>query len=109
MLTGINISESRLKAETYVMNCRVGKVPFVHLGLHVEGDTRRLSFWEPVVNRISTRLSGWKSHFHSFGGRLILIKSVLSSLHVYALSFFKAPLGIISSIESSFNKFFWGE
>nr|ABN08242.1 hypothetical protein MtrDRAFT_AC155886g34v2 [Medicago truncatula] len=29
----------------------------------------------------------------SFGGRLTLLKSVMSSLPVYALSFFKAPLG----------------
>jgi len=50
----------------------------------------------------------WKSRFLSFGGRLILIKFVLSSLPVYALSFFKAPSGIISSIESMFNKNFWG-
>jgi len=33
------------------------------------------------------------------GGRLVLLKSVLSSLPVYAFSFFKAPSGIISSIE----------
>jgi len=44
----------------------------------------------------------------SLGGRLVLLKSVLSSLPIYALSFFKAPAGIISSIESIFNCFFWG-
>nr|ABD28747.2 Putative non-LTR retroelement reverse transcriptase, related [Medicago truncatula] len=53
-------------------------------------------------------MSGWQSWFLSFGGRLILLKSVLTALPVYALSFFKAPSGIISSIESLFNKFFWG-
>ncbi|GAU39488.1 hypothetical protein TSUD_279090 [Trifolium subterraneum] len=53
----------------------------------------RLGFWEPVVTRIKQRLSGWKSRFLSFGGRLILLKSVLTSLPVYALSFFKAPSG----------------
>ncbi|GAU45521.1 hypothetical protein TSUD_186780 [Trifolium subterraneum] len=48
---------------------------------------------EPVLMRIKNRLSGWKSRFLSFGGRLILLKSVLTSLPVYALSFFKAPSG----------------
>jgi len=62
------------------------------------------------VNRIKSRLSGWNSRFLSLGGRLVLLKSVLTSLPVYALSFFKAPSGIISSIESLLNKFFffWG-
>jgi len=59
-------------------------------------------------------LSGWHSRFLSFGGRLILLKSVLTALPVYALSFFKASSGIISSIESLLNKYyyyyyyFWG-
>jgi len=42
-------------------------------------------------------------------GRLVLLKSVLTSLPVYTLSFFKAPSGIISLIESIFKNFFWGE
>jgi len=40
------------------------------------------------------------------GGQLILLKSVLSSLLVYFLSFFKAPSGIIASLDSIFSKFF---
>jgi len=74
----------------------------------IGGNSRRLSFWEPLLNRIRSRLAGWSSKHLSFGGCLILLKSVLSSLPVYALSFFKAPTGIISSIESLFNCFFWG-
>ncbi|CAJ2647900.1 unnamed protein product [Trifolium pratense] len=62
------------------------------------GDPRRLGFWEP----------GWRSRFLSFGGLLVLLKSVLTSLPVYALSFFKATSGTISSIESILIKFFWG-
>jgi len=46
--------------------------------------------------------------FLSFADRLVLLKFVLSSLSVYFLSFFKAPAGIISSIESIFKKKNWG-
>ena len=69
---------------------------------------RKLDFWKPIVDSIISRLSSWKCKFLLFGGRLILLKFVLSSLSVYFLSFFKAPAGIISSIESLFNFFFWG-
>jgi len=61
-----------------------------------------------LINRIKSRLLGWKSKNLSLGGRLVLLKSVLSSLPFYFISFFKAPAGIISSIESIFNCFFWG-
>jgi len=41
----------------------------------------------------------------SFGGRLILLKPVLTSLSVYVLSVFKALSCIISSFESMLNIF----
>jgi len=78
----------------------------MYLGLPISGDARCLMFSEPVLSRIKNRLSGWKSRFLSFGGRLVLLKYVMSSLHVYALSFFKAPSGTISSIESLLINFF---
>jgi hypothetical protein len=108
MLTGVNISDSRLTEAASVFNCRRGNIPFVYFGLPIGGDSTKLSFWKPVVDRIVTRLSSWNNKFLSFGGRLILLKVVLSSLPVYFLSFFKAPTGIISSIESIFKNFFWG-
>ncbi|CAJ2663689.1 unnamed protein product [Trifolium pratense] len=91
MLVGVNISDSWLGEAASALCCKVGKIPFLYLGLPIGGDPRRLSFWDPVLNRLKNRLSGWKSRFLSFGGRLVLLKSVLTSLPVYALSFFKAP------------------
>ncbi|GAU19784.1 hypothetical protein TSUD_182190 [Trifolium subterraneum] len=93
MLVGVNIPDSWLCEVASSLCCRVGKIPFVYLGLPIGGDPRRLSFWEPLLARLKNRLSGWKCRFLSFGGRLILLKSVLTSLPVYALSFFKAPSG----------------
>jgi len=80
----------------------------MYLDLPIGGNPRRLSFWDPIVNCIKARMSGWNSRFLSFGGRLVFLKSVLTSLPVYALSFFKVPSGIISSVESLFNNYFWG-
>ncbi|CAJ2644440.1 unnamed protein product [Trifolium pratense] len=108
MLVGVNIPESWLCEAASTLCCKVGKIPFLYLGLQIRGDPRRLVFWDQILTRLKNRLSGWKSRFLSFGGRLVLLKSVLTSLPVYALSFFKAPSGIISSIESLFVKFFWG-
>ncbi|MCI16027.1 cysteine-rich receptor-like protein kinase, partial [Trifolium medium] len=90
MLAGVNIADSWLAEAASVLSCIVGKVPFMYFGLPIGGDSRCLSFWEPFLYRVRMRLSGWKSCFLSFGGRLILLKSVLTSLPVYAFSFFKA-------------------
>ena len=106
LLTGVNVSNSWLHEVALVLHCRVGNFPFMYLGLPIDGDARNLDFWKPIVNSIISRLSSWKSKFSSFGGRLILLKSVLSSLPVYFLSFFKAPACKISSIESLFKNLF---
>ncbi|MCI13517.1 RNA-directed DNA polymerase (Reverse transcriptase), partial [Trifolium medium] len=91
MLVGVNIPDSWLHEAASTLSCKVGKVHFLYLGLPIGGDPRRLSFWELVLTRINNRLSGWKSRFLFFGGRLVLLKSVLTSLPVYVISFFKAP------------------
>ena len=106
LLVGINVNGSWLSEAATMLNCKVGTIPFMYLGLPIGGDASRLIFWEPLINRINSRLSGWKSRHLSLGGRLVLLKFVLSSLPVYALSFFKVPSGIVSSIESILNNFF---
>ncbi|GAU28487.1 hypothetical protein TSUD_294900 [Trifolium subterraneum] len=53
----------------------VSGVSFIYLGLPIGGDPRQVSFWEPVVNKIRSRLMTWKSRFLSFGGRLVLLKT----------------------------------
>ena len=87
MLTGVNVTASWLHEAAIVLNCRVGVLPFVYLGLPIGGDPRRLDFWKPILNNIISRLSNWKSKSLSFGGRLVLLKSVLSSLSGYFHSF----------------------
>ena len=95
LLVGLNIVESWLNEAASILNCKVGRVPFLYLGLFIGGDPRRLAFWDPVLNSIKARLSGWQSRFLSFGGQLVLLKSVLTALPVYALSFFKALSGSV--------------
>jgi len=107
-LVGVNVSRSWLFEAAIVLNCKVSSLPIMYLGLPVDVDSRRLHFWEPVVNHIKSHLSSWKSKYLSFSGCLVLLKSVLTSLLVYALSFFKTPLGIISSIDSLLIRFFLG-
>jgi len=57
-LVGVNINASWLSEAASVLGCKVGKISFLYLGLPIGGDLCRLLFWELVVNRIKSRLSG---------------------------------------------------
>ena len=108
LLVRVNVNDFWLTEAATILNYRIGRLPFVYLGLPVGGDVRHIHFWDPLLNRIQTRPSGRKSKNLSLDGRLVLLKFVLSSLSVYVLSFFKAPSCIIFSIESLVIHFFLG-
>ena len=94
MLTGVNILVSWLSEAAMMLNCRRGTMPFVYLGLPIRGDSRKLSFWKPVVDRIVSRLSSWNHNFVSFSGRLVLLKSVW-------FTFWKLSSGLLSFLFQS--------
>ncbi|GAU51099.1 hypothetical protein TSUD_411800 [Trifolium subterraneum] len=58
MLVGVNIPDSYLGEAASALCCKVGKIPFLYLGLPIGGDPRRLSFWDPMLARLQNRLSG---------------------------------------------------
>ncbi|KAL8265324.1 hypothetical protein R6Q59_023454 [Mikania micrantha] len=68
----------------------------------------RICSWKPVCDAFQKKLSLWKAACLSMGGRLILINSVLSSLPLYFFSLFKAPEGILESLEKLRRNFLWG-
>ena len=70
---------------------------------------RKLNYkdWKIIIDRIEKKLSNWKGKMLSFGGRLVLLNSVLSSLPVFMLSFFEIPRGVLKKIEYFRSRFFW--
>ena len=55
------------------------------------------------------KLSGWKRLYLSKGGRLMLLKSTLSSLPTYFfLSLFTIPKSVAARLESIQRNFIWG-
>ena len=88
------------------LNCDRAKLPFSYLGLTVGANMNLARNWKPLIDKVSDKLSLWKSKNLSFGGTLC--KSVLGSLPLYFLSLFKDPIKLIDSIESIRRKFIWG-
>nr|GEX97273.1 RNA-directed DNA polymerase, eukaryota, reverse transcriptase zinc-binding domain protein [Tanacetum cinerariifolium] len=90
------------------VDCSTFSPPFTHLGVKVGGGMSIINSWDEVLCKVSSRLSKWKLKTLSIGGRLILIKSVLSSIPLYHMSIFKVPMGVLHSTESIRRNFFNG-
>ena len=107
ILLGINTDVTLLHQLADLSGCEIGDWPIKYLGLPLGGNPRRIDFWDPVVTKVAKRLDSWKKAFLSRGGRLTLIHSVLTALPTYYLSIFKAPIGVLHSIEKIMRDFLW--
>jgi retron-type reverse transcriptase len=72
-----------------IFGCNVGSFLFRYLGIPMHHRKLMNKDWKHVEERFQKRLSGWRSKMLSVGGRLVLINSVLSSLPMFMMSFFK--------------------
>ncbi|XP_074305630.1 uncharacterized protein LOC141640850 [Silene latifolia] len=62
---------------------------------------------ECLVEKICSRIHNYGAKKFSYTGRLVLVKSVHSTLHSYWASMFVLPKGIISKIEATCRNFLW--
>jgi hypothetical protein len=79
-----------------------------HLGhpLILPGKSRSIAY-EFLIDRFKAKLTGYKANRLSHAGRLTLIKSVFSSIHVYYMSNILLSKKIISKLTSVVRKFWW--
>lgn len=77
-MASINVNRDSLDIYAKSLHCNLMRVPFKYLGLEVDGNSRNKKFWEPIVNKISARLSAWKGKFLSLAGRICLVKLVFT-------------------------------
>ena len=89
--------------------CKRAVLLVTYLGLPLGAKTRLKSLWNPILSRAEKRLAPWKRKFLNKGGRLVLIKLVLSSIPSYFFSVFLVPLGVAKALEKLQRSFFWGD
>ncbi|KAJ0588293.1 putative RNA-directed DNA polymerase [Helianthus annuus] len=94
-LFGIGVNSDDTKEMAFEFGCKPDSLPFIYLGLKVGANMNRISNWQPVYEAFRSRLSSWKGHLLSIGGRVVLIKSVLESLPSFYFSLYKAPKKVI--------------
>ncbi|KAL0295338.1 UNVERIFIED_CONTAM: hypothetical protein Scaly_3105900 [Sesamum calycinum] len=59
-----------------------GSLPIKYLGIPLTSSRLTLADCRPLIDKVDTRLAGWNHQHLSYAGRLQLIKSVLSTLHM---------------------------
>ena len=90
------------------LGCRTGHLPTTYLGLPLRAAHKSMTIWDNIEEKMHKKLALWKRNFISKGGRITLIKSTLTSLHLYQMSIFRIPSAIAKRLEKLQRCFLWG-
>ncbi|KAJ0086550.1 hypothetical protein Patl1_07518 [Pistacia atlantica] len=86
-----------------------GKFPFTYLGVPMVSGRLTSRHLEPLVEKVRRRIAGWKSKLLSQGGRLTLMKHVLTCMSTHLLAVLNVPMKVFSRLNSLMATFFWGD
>ncbi|CAA7038820.1 unnamed protein product [Microthlaspi erraticum] len=78
-----------------------------YLGLPEAFGRKKKDLLNSVVDRIRQRAISWSSKLLSSAGKLVMLKSVLSSMPTYSMSCFKIPVSLSKRIQSVLTRFWW--
>nr|GEX92775.1 RNA-directed DNA polymerase, eukaryota [Tanacetum cinerariifolium] len=80
-ILGLGIRGSTVSEAAASLGCLVMKTPFNYLGIMVGGNMSLVKSWDETVHKLTKRISKWKLKTLSIGGRLTLLKSLISAIH----------------------------
>ena len=90
---------SNIQTLTNILQCRVGSLPMIYLGMPLGTLYKTASIWNLILERMEKKFTGWKQFYLSKGGKLTLLKSTLSSLPTYYLSLFTILKAMATRLE----------
>ncbi|KAL0295408.1 UNVERIFIED_CONTAM: putative ribonuclease H protein [Sesamum radiatum] len=90
-----------------VLGFQEGSLPIKYLGVPLTASRLTIADCQPLLDKVSSRISGWSHLSLSFAGRVQVIKSVLSALHMYWGSVFILPKAVIKVLERRMTDFLW--
>jgi hypothetical protein len=71
------------------------------------GNSKKRAF-QGIIDKVLSRIEGWRAKTLSPAGKLVLIKSVAAALPFYAMSSFLLPNSFCTKLDRIFKKIWWG-
>ncbi|CAA7040938.1 unnamed protein product [Microthlaspi erraticum] len=80
-----------------------------YLGMPVLQKRINKDIFSEVLEKVSSRLAGWKGQLLSFAGRITLAKAVISSIPVHTMSRAILPQSMLNRLDKVLRSFIWGD
>ncbi|KAL6218936.1 hypothetical protein ACLB2K_012143 [Fragaria x ananassa] len=80
-----------------------------YLGMPLIHSTVTKKTYRPIVEKVQSKLVGWKSKTLNFVGRLTLVQAVTSTIPIYAMQTAKLPVATCDSLDKLSRDFLLGD
>jgi hypothetical protein len=93
-LIGINLDNSEINPFLEIFQCVEWHFPIKYLGLPLHFEKLKREELQPLIDSLLKRMAGWRGKLLSLEAKrllILLIQTVLASIPIYMLSFFKFP------------------
>jgi hypothetical protein len=94
-------------AEEALQQIQITEFPITYLGVPLSTKAILKASRRPLVQKIANKLPTWKGPLMPKSGRLVLTKSVLSTMPTYLIMADQLPSWAIEEIDSIRRKFLW--
>ena len=82
--------------------------PCKYLGINFKLRGRRVVDFQDHIDRVQTKLQGWKDKLLFQASRTTLIASILQAMPLYTFSYFKVPKTVCNKLDAITRAFWWG-
>ncbi|XP_044367523.1 uncharacterized protein [Triticum aestivum] len=97
-LIPINCDDTQSENIAQIFGCIIGKMPFTYLGLPLGSTRPSVHDLMPMVCKVERRLTSTLNMI-SYGAKLSLVNSVITSLVIFALCTLKLPASILELLD----------
>lgn len=85
-----------------------GTLPMKYLGVKLSPKKWSENDCQMIIDKITKRLNNWSTRLFTYAGRVVLINSILFSLHVYWAVIFILPKTVTDRVQQLYKDFFVG-
>ncbi|XP_074315380.1 uncharacterized protein LOC141651573 [Silene latifolia] len=101
------VTDDIMKSIIQISGFQRGTLPFKYLGVPIFSKKLTKIDEEKLIDRIVARIRGWGTRHLSYAGRVVLVNSVLSTLHSYWASMFLLSSRLMNRINALCRNFLW--
>jgi hypothetical protein len=108
-LIPLNLDVEETHRIVHIFGCPMGNFPIKYLGVPLHYENLRREDIQPLVDKILKRIAEWRGKLLSYAARIVLVRSCLSSIPIYLLSFIKFPKWAIKLISTHMVNCLWND